>query len=316
MRTWDHACIIYVLMFMCAVWKVLWVLVVTLSLVSCSVSPRRRNTLGGHVVIGVVLGFTTQTQHQMQSSFLLDFGVHLCTCSQTVFRDRQFSSVANYCTLLHRENGSFEVLSLLESTTKSRSSSLRVDASRHLFSEGDENVALFFSFWIFETLLASFHTPSRAPCSCDSVSSWDRSSNFGALGLRWWGSPGQIIPNEGFWTRILVWRAIAFVNFTRWIGFCMSDLFRKIDDNFGGSISWKTQPNCRVFDELHPTSPWPCAWCVSWQTTGFPVLSCNSCFFSIATGCRTFSCQSFFFNMATALLSSLFLDLLLGCSSI
>ena len=28
--------------------------------------------------------------------------------------------------------------------------------------------------------------------SCHSVSSWDRSSNFGALGLRWWGSPGQI----------------------------------------------------------------------------------------------------------------------------
>ena len=30
---------------------------VTLSLVSCSGSPRRRNTLDGHVVIGVVLGF-------------------------------------------------------------------------------------------------------------------------------------------------------------------------------------------------------------------------------------------------------------------
>ena len=68
--------------------------------------------LGCHVVIGVVLGFTTQTQYQVQSSFLLDFVVHLCTCSQTVFCDRQFSSVANYCTLFHRENGSFEVLSL------------------------------------------------------------------------------------------------------------------------------------------------------------------------------------------------------------
>ena len=66
----------------------------------------------GHVVTGVVLGFTTQTQYKVQSSFLLDFVVHLCTCSQTVFCNRQFSSVANYCTLLHRENGSFEVLSL------------------------------------------------------------------------------------------------------------------------------------------------------------------------------------------------------------
>ena len=97
---------------MCAVLKVFWVLVVTLSLVSCSVSPRRRDTLAGHVVIGVVFGFTTQTQYEVQISFLLVFVVHFCTCSQTVFCDRQFLSVANYCTLLHRENGSFEVLSL------------------------------------------------------------------------------------------------------------------------------------------------------------------------------------------------------------
>ena len=76
MRTWDHACI-HVLMFMCAVWKVLWVLAVTLSLVSCSVSPRRRNTLDGHVVIGVVLGFTTKTQYQVLSSFLLVFVILL-----------------------------------------------------------------------------------------------------------------------------------------------------------------------------------------------------------------------------------------------
>ena len=34
MRTWDQACIIHVLKFMFAVWKVLWVFVVTLSLVS------------------------------------------------------------------------------------------------------------------------------------------------------------------------------------------------------------------------------------------------------------------------------------------
>ena len=73
-------------------------LMVTLSLVSCSVPPRRRNNLGGHVVIGVVLGFTTHTPYQVQISFLLDFVVHFCTCSQTVFCDRQFLSVAK---LLH-----------------------------------------------------------------------------------------------------------------------------------------------------------------------------------------------------------------------
>ena len=137
----------------------------------------------------------------------------------------------------------------------------------------------------FETLLASFHAASRAHCSCHSVSSWDRSSNFGAFGLRWWGSPGHIIPSNGFWSRMYAWRATTFVNFTRRIGFRMSVLFRKIDEDFGGSISWNTQPNCRVLDELH--------------TTGLSVLSRDSCFFT----------------MATALLSPFFLDLLLGCSS-
>ena len=120
----------------------------------------------------------------------------------------------------------------------------------------------FLTFWIvrrptgslsLNTLLASLHAASRAPCSFHFISSWDRSSNFGALGLRWWGSPGQINPSEGFWSRILVWRATAFVNLTRWIGFYMSEIFRKID--FGGFMSWKTQPKCRAFDDLRPTGP-------------------------------------------------------------
>ena len=58
-----------------------------------------------------------------------------------------------------------------ESTTNSRSSGLRVDgAGRHLFSEGEKNVALSRSFNA-DTFLASFHAASRAPCSCHSVSS-------------------------------------------------------------------------------------------------------------------------------------------------
>ena len=52
-----------------------------------------------------------------------------------------------------------------ESTTNSRSSGLRVDAGRHLFSESEKNVALSCSFK-FNTLSASFHAASRAPCSC------------------------------------------------------------------------------------------------------------------------------------------------------
>ena len=64
--------------------------------------------LGGHVVIGV----TTQTYYQVQISFLLDFVVHFCTCNRLYSVIVNSLSVANYCTLLHRENGSFEVLSL------------------------------------------------------------------------------------------------------------------------------------------------------------------------------------------------------------
>ena len=116
----------------------------------------------------------------------------------------------------------------------------------------------------FRTLLASFHAASRAHRSCHSVSSWDRSSNFGGLVLRWWGSPGQIIPSDGFWSRMLAWRTTALANRTHRIGFSMFELFLQIDEDFGGSKSWHTQPNCRVLDESY--------------TTGLSVLSCCSSF--------------------------------------
>ena len=57
-----------------------------------------------------------------------------------------------------------------ESTTNSRSSGLRFDAGRHLFSEGEKNAALFFSFKL-RVLLDSLHAASRAHRSCHSVSS-------------------------------------------------------------------------------------------------------------------------------------------------
>ena len=72
-----------------------------------------------------------------------------------------------------------------ESTTNSLSTGFNVDAGRHLFSEGEKSAALWCSF-NFDTFLVSFHAASRALCSCHFVSSWDRYSNFGALGLRWW----------------------------------------------------------------------------------------------------------------------------------
>ena len=122
------------------------------------------------------------------------------------------------------------------------------------FSEGEKNATLFFSF-NFRILLASLHAASRAPCPCHSVSSWDRSSNFGAPGLRWWGSPGQIIPSEGLWSRMSAWRTTSFVNRTHRIGFRMSGLFHKTDEDFGN-----TQPNCRVFDEYTFTTGRPVLW--------------------------------------------------------
>ena len=59
--------------------------------------------------------------------------------------------------------------------------------------------------------------------------------------------------------------------FTRWIGFCMSELFRKID--FGGIMSWKTQPSCRAFDDRRPTGPCHNSWQVSRLTSGPSVVT-------------------------------------------
>ena len=74
--------------------------------------------LGFHVVIGVgrlnvqqddfirQLHFTTQTQHQVQSSFLMDVVVRLCPVIVHPI------CIPNSCIFLIAKNGSFEVLSL------------------------------------------------------------------------------------------------------------------------------------------------------------------------------------------------------------
>ena len=127
---------------------------------------------------------------------------------------------------------------------------VRVDgAGTHQFSEGEKNAVFCFSF-NSRIFLANLHAASRAHRSCHPVSSWDRSSNFGALGLRCWRSPGRIIPSDGFWSRMLAWRTTALVSRTHRIGFSMFELFRKIDEDFGGSISWDTQPNWRVISSI------------------------------------------------------------------
>ena len=82
MRTWDHACIIHVLMFMCTVEGTLG--------------------LGGHVVIGVVrLVARFHHAYAIPSVEFFPSGFcspKLCTCSQTVFCGRQISPVTK---LLH-----------------------------------------------------------------------------------------------------------------------------------------------------------------------------------------------------------------------
>ena len=74
MRTWDHACVIHGVE-------------VHVRCVEGALS------LGGHVVIGVVR-LVARFHHAgavpSVEFFPSEFIVHLCTCSQTVFCDRQF----------------------------------------------------------------------------------------------------------------------------------------------------------------------------------------------------------------------------------
>ena len=75
----------HVSVFMCAVLKVFWVLVVTLSLVSCSVSPRRRNT-----------------KYRFLSFWMLSFTFVLAV--RLYIYDRQFLSCSQILAhFLHRE---------------------------------------------------------------------------------------------------------------------------------------------------------------------------------------------------------------------
>ena len=129
-----------------------------------------------------------------------------------------------------------------ESMRNSLSSGLILERARKQRKK-KVNLCFFFSFRLF---LANLHVASRAHRYYNSVSSWDQSSDFGALGLRWLGLPGQIIPCDGSSSRMSAWRSTAAVNWTHGIGFNMVDLFRKMDEFFGGSMSKDTQPLCRV----------------------------------------------------------------------
>ena len=90
-----------------------------------------------------------------------------------------------------------------ESRTNSRSSGFNVDAGRHLFSEGEKNVALscsftFIYFWPAFTLL-------RGHLALATLSPLVNDPQI----LERWGYAhevhlGKIYPSEGFWSRIFV----------------------------------------------------------------------------------------------------------------
>ena len=132
----------------------------------------------------------------------------------------------------------------------------------------------------FRMLLASLQAASRAPCSCHSVSSWDRSSIYGALGLR-----------KSFRTKDFGLECQRDVQRLSWIlhigsvSVCLSSSVK----------SMKT--SAAPFPEIRN----PIVVCLMSKRPKqvSPVLWCCSCLF----------------NITTALLSPFFLDLLLGCSS-
>ena len=130
-------------------------------------------------------------------------------------------------------------------------------------------------FWPASTLL-------RGHLALATVSSWDPQT------LERWGYAdevhlGKSFRAKDFRSRFFAWRATTFVNFTRWIGFCMSEHFRKIDDNFGGSISWRPNPIV-VYPMTCTQQVWDLTRDVCHgEQRGLSVLSYSSCFFNIAT---------------------------------
>ena len=124
----------------------------------------------------------------------------------------------------------------------------------------------------FRMFLANFHAASRAHRSCPSVSSWDRSPNFEALGLRWWGSPGQIIPSDGFWSWMLTWRTTALVNTSDWFPYVWALPQNRWRLRRLHILRYATRLSCN-FQHIHCTlspffldlllgcsSTWRCAW--------------------------------------------------------
>ena len=159
-----------------------------------------------------------------------------CFNSCWTFRGRQSAHFSGVQILF-----CWSCASTLQSPQQILSSGWIVDgASRHQFSEDEKKCCFFFSF-IFLIFLVNLHAASWAHCLVI-LSLLETDPQI--LELRWWESPRQIIPSDGFWFRMLAWRITALVNRTHRIDFSMTELFRKILEDFGGSMSWHS--NCHV----------------------------------------------------------------------
>ena len=124
--------------------------------------------------------------------------------------------------------------------------SLAEALGRTHFSAGEKNVALSFALSSC-FLLARSQALLWAHRCCRPVSSWDRSSNFGAQGLRWRGTTFVFPTEDPFFSRVLAWRVADVVNRTLWIAFktfCRSPRNSFVPWEASASESCDTQPNC------------------------------------------------------------------------
>ena len=128
--------------------------------------------------------------------------------------------------------------------------------------------------------LSNFHTASRAPCSCHSVSSLRPILKFWSIGVMLiritWTNKSFRLKDFGLECQRDVQRLV-WISHVGLVSACLSSSVR---------LTTTSAPPCPeihnpivVFHDPHPTSPWFNSWRVSRFTTYCQVLSCKSCFF-------------------------------------
>ena len=165
----------------------------------------------------------------------------------------------------------------LDFSTSSKYPFQRFHASKHLFSESEKNVAVFF-FFNFRTLLASFHAASRACRSGHSVPSWDRSSNFGALELRWWNSPGHF--------RMRAWRArLSWILLhVRSVSVCLSSCVISMKTSAAAHPGIRNPIFVYLMNRIQRISPFDR---MAHASSTWPLHFCHHSFYTLFLGCSS-----------------------------